>query len=208
METLKTTISTMILIMLGVLCLNAVADDAIDADDFVNDAAAKGIAEVETAKMALKKSQTQAVRDFAQRMVADHTKANQELKALAMKKNIEVPDDAELMNQAKAFILKQRDGESFDKAYANNQVMAHENTIELFQHATKMKDAQLKAFAQKTLPTLQEHLKMARQLQTTVGADGDWGDDDEMDDMDDMDHEDMDEMHHQSSSRATPAAPM
>ena len=208
METLKTTISTMILIMLGVLCLNAVADDAIDADDFVNDAAAKGIAEVETAKMALKKSQTQAVRDFAQRMVADHTKANQELKALAMKKNIEVPDDAELMNQAKAFILKQRDGESFDKAYANNQVMAHENTIELFQHATKMKDAQLKAFAQKTLPTLQEHLKMARQLQTTVGADGDWGDDDEMDDMDDMDHEDMDDMHHQSSSRATPAAPM
>lgn len=66
------------------------------------------------------------MKTFAQHMVTDHTKANQALAALAKKLDIEVPDDAALTDQAKKAILELRD-ESFDKAYANNQVAAHEN---------------------------------------------------------------------------------
>jgi len=150
--------------MLGAVCANVMADDVISAEDFVEEASAKGYAEIETGKLALEKSQTQEVRDFAQTMITDHGLANKELAVIAQKKNLDVADDTELLNKAKAFILKQRDGQSFDEAYANNQVMAHEQTIELFQKATRMNDAELKAFAQKTLPKLQHHLDMANQL--------------------------------------------
>ena len=69
---------------------------------------------------------------FAQMMIDDHTKANQELAQLAQAKDLEMSDEATLMDKAKAMILKLRDGENFDEAYANNQVKAHEETIELF----------------------------------------------------------------------------
>lgn len=164
MNRLKLICTGTMLLMLGAICANVMADDVISAEDFVEEASAKGYAEIETGKLALEKSQTQEVRDFAQTMITDHGLANKELAVIAQKKNLDVADDTELLNKAKAFILKQRDGQSFDEAYANNQVMAHEQTIELFQKATRMNDAELKAFAQKTLPKLQHHLDMANQL--------------------------------------------
>jgi putative membrane protein len=164
MNRLKLICTGTMLLMLGAVCANVMADDVISAEDFVEEASAKGYAEIETGKLALEKSQTQEVRDFAQTMITDHGLANKELAVIAQKKNLDVADDTELLNKAKAFILKQRDGQSFDEAYANNQVMAHEQTIELFQKATRMNDAELKAFAQKTLPKLQHHLDMANQL--------------------------------------------
>lgn len=164
MNRLKLICTGTMLLMLGAICANVMADDVISAEDFVEEASAKGYAEIETGKLALEKSQTQEVRDFAQTMITDHGLANKELAVIAQKKNLDIADDTELLNKAKAFILKQRDGQSFDEAYANNQVMAHEQTIELFQKATRMNDAELKAFAQKTLPKLQHHLDMANQL--------------------------------------------
>lgn len=164
MNRLKLICTGTMLLMLGAVCANVMADDVISAEDFVEEASAKGYAEIETGKLALEKSQTQEVRDFAQTMITDHGLANKELAVIAQKKNLDIADDTELLNKAKAFILKQRDGQSFDEAYANNQVMAHEQTIELFQKATRMNDAELKAFAQKTLPKLQHHLDMANQL--------------------------------------------
>lgn len=164
MNRLKMICTGTMLLMFSALCTSAFADDAVSAEDFVEEASAKGYAEIETAKLALKKSKNQQIRDFAQTMITDHGLANKELAVIAQKKKLDVADDAELMNKAKAFILKQRDGESFDEAYANNQVMAHEQTIELFQKATRMNDPELKAFAQKTLPKLQNHLEMANQL--------------------------------------------
>lgn len=147
-------------------CANVLADDVMDADDFVEEASAKGLAEIESSKLALEKTRNLEVRKFAQTMIEDHTKANQELKKIASTKKLDVSDDPELMSQAKAMILKVRDGESFDEAYANNQVMAHKETIELFEKAATVKDAELKAFAQKTLPKLRHHLDMAQTLQT------------------------------------------
>ncbi len=140
---------------------------AATSNSFVDDAAQGGITEVEAGKLALEKSSSADVKTFAQHMVTDHTKANQELTALAKKLDIEVPDDAALTDKAKKAILEMRD-ESFDKAYANNQVAAHEKTVELFQkEAASSDNAELKAFAAKTLPTLEAHLKMAKELQAT-----------------------------------------
>lgn len=149
-------------------CTNVFADDVMDADDFVEEASAKGLAEIESSKLALEKTRNLEVRKFAQTMIEDHTKANQELKKISSTKKLDVSDDPELMSQAKAMILKVRDGESFDEAYANNQVMAHKQTIDLFEKAATVKDAELKAFVQKTLPKLRHHLDMAQTLQTKI----------------------------------------
>jgi putative membrane protein len=144
---------------------------AATSNDFVDNAAAGGIAEIETSKLALEKSSSADVKDFANMMISDHTKANEELISLAKKHDIEVPDEPTLVKKAKAKILDMRD-ESFDAAYANNQVMAHEETIALFKKEAetvtddkKPGNTELKAFAQKMLPDLEKHLEMAKKLQ-------------------------------------------
>ncbi|MBA1292554.1 DUF4142 domain-containing protein [Pseudomonas lurida] len=139
---------------------------AATSNDFVDNAAQSGITEVEAGKLALQKSSSADIKTFAQHMVDDHTKANQQLMALAKKHDLEVPDDAALMDKAKKAILEMRD-ESFDKAYANNQVNAHEEAVELFKkEASSSDNAELKAFATEKLPTLEKHLQMAKELQS------------------------------------------
>jgi putative membrane protein len=144
---------------------------AATSNDFVDKAAAGGIAEVETSRLALEKSSSADIKAFANMMITDHSKANDELAALAKKHDIEVPDSTTLVKQAKEKILDLRD-ESFDAAYANNQVKAHEDTLSLFKKEAntvtddKVKGAtELKGFAQKMLPALEKHLDMAKKLQ-------------------------------------------
>ncbi|WP_415769591.1 DUF4142 domain-containing protein [Pseudomonas sp. LB3P38] len=144
---------------------------AATSNDFVDSAAAGGIAEVETSRLALEKSKSADIKAFANMMITDHSKANDELAALAKKNDIEVPDSTTLVKQAKEKILDLRD-ESFDAAYANNQVKAHEDTLELFKkEANTVTDdrtkgaTDLKGFAQKMLPALEKHLDMAKKLQ-------------------------------------------
>ncbi|WP_313116329.1 DUF4142 domain-containing protein [Ectopseudomonas guguanensis] len=137
---------------------------SISSEDFVEEASAKGVAEIETAKLALEKSQNEAVKGFAQMMIDDHRQANRKLADLAKSKDLEVSDDAELLNQAKALILKMRGEASFDKAYMNNQVVAHRETIELFRRGVNVDDAEIAAFARETLPKLEQHLQRAEQL--------------------------------------------
>lgn len=145
---------------------------AADGENFVDEASAKGIAEIETAKLALDKSNSEDVRSFAQKMIDDHTQANQKLAALANQHDdLEISDDATLMDKAKAMILKFRDGENFDQAYANNQVVAHKQTIELFRsYSQDGENAALKQFAEETLPKLEQHLKHAEELASKHGA--------------------------------------
>lgn len=141
------------------------------ASSFVDNASAKGIAEIEAGKLALEKGTAQDVKSFAQSMIDDHTAANEKLASIAKQKELEVSDNATLMDMAKKMILQVRDGESFDKAYANNQVVAHEQTIELFrEYADKGDDAELKAFAKETLPKLEDHLKHAKELAKAHGG--------------------------------------
>jgi putative membrane protein len=145
---------------------------AQDNDDFVEDASAKGVAEVEAGKLAQEKGTAADVKSFAEMMIKDHTAANDKLKTLATSKKLEVSDDAQLMDKAKAMILELRSAKSFDQAYANNQVKAHEATIKLFEEeATNGKDADLKAFASETLPKLKAHLSPAQALAKAHGGD-------------------------------------
>lgn len=164
MKVTRLLFANMFAALLAFTCNFAVALDTIDAEDFVDEASAKGIAEIETGKLALQKSASADVKVFAQMLIDDHTAANKELAKIAASKKLEVSTEAELTNKAKAFVLKQREGESFDEAFANNQVEAHKNAIELFKKASVSKDAELAAFALKVLPKLEHHLHTARGL--------------------------------------------
>jgi putative membrane protein len=145
---------------------------AQDDDDFVEDASAKGVAEVEAGKLAQEKGSSVDVKSFADMMVKDHSAANTKLKALADSKKLEVSDSAELVDKAKAMILELRSAKSFDQAYANNQVKAHEATISIFEEeASSGTDPDLKAFAVETLPKLKDHLTQAKALAKAHGGD-------------------------------------
>lgn len=141
--------------------------DPIDVEDFVETASAKGLAEIETARMALEEG-TSKVHEFANRMIQDHTKANSQLKEIAQQQGLEVADDPKLMDKAKAMMLNLRDDESFDEAYIDNQITSHEQTIELFERASHSDNSAIQAFAREKLPTLREHLQMAKQLEKQV----------------------------------------
>ncbi|SAI40962.1 Predicted outer membrane protein [Bordetella ansorpii] len=138
--------------------------------DFLENAAQAGHLEVEGSKLAATKAKSADVKAFAEKMIADHGKVGQELDALAKSKGYTPPTEPSMMQRAKLKTLDVRD-ESFDKAYADSiGVSAHEDAVELFTKASKeAKDADVKAFAAKTLPALQEHLNMGRELQKKVG---------------------------------------
>ena len=167
MKTSKYLLTGAFVFALNLICGSAMAADKIDADDFVEDASAAGVAEIETAKLALEKSTAADVKTFAQSIINDHTAANRELASIASKKKLKVSTEAELLNKAKAAVLKQREGESFNAAYANNQVNAHKDTIELFKKASVSDDKELAAFAVATLPKLEHHLHVAQDLAKT-----------------------------------------
>lgn len=138
--------------------------------EFLKQAAQNGHAEVEGSKLALSKASSPEVKAFAQKMVDDHSKAGEELSALAASKGVKVSDEPSLAQKAKLKLLSLRDGLSFDQHYADSiGVKAHQDTVKLFQKASdEAKDPEVKAFATKTLPVLQHHLDMSRDLYATV----------------------------------------
>lgn len=143
--------------------------DPIDAEDFVETASAKGIAEIDSARLALEEG-SPAVRTYANKIIEDHTVTNNELKAIAERVDLDVADDASLMDRAKEFVLSVRDGADFDEAYIENQIAAHEESIELFQRAAQSSIPEISAFASGKLPALQEHLRMANALRTQIST--------------------------------------
>ncbi len=136
-----------------------------DINGFMMRAAEGGMAEVEAGKMAAAKAQNPEVKQFGQQMVAEHTRANNELKALAGKKTVTLPTDLDPTHKAMAAKLNGLSGAEFDKEYMRGQVEDHEKTVALFQaQADNGTDAEAKAFAVKTLPNLKMHLDMARKI--------------------------------------------
>lgn len=132
---------------------------------FVEDASASGLAEIQNGELAVQKSQSADVKKFAQMMIDDHRAANQELMELADKLKLPPSDDAAITDRVKKLILEYREG-SFDKAYANNQVDAHEEAVELFREQSENNDVpDLQDYARKTLPKLEAHLEQAKLLQ-------------------------------------------
>jgi len=143
-----------------------------DDKDFVENAAQSGFMEVEASKLAQQKASSADVKAFADQMVKDHTAANEELASIASAKGLKASTEPSLMQKGKLKLLSGKDGKDFDEAYADTVgVAAHEDAVELFQKAVnEVKDPELKAYAEKTLPKLQGHLEMAKQLQQKVTA--------------------------------------
>jgi putative membrane protein len=131
---------------------------------FVKTAAQAGMTEIELGNIALQKSQDPTVRSFAQRMVADHGKANDELASIAQTKGIEAPTALDAEHQAMVNTMKQKSGAAFDAEYSRHMTMDHTKAVALFESATKSPDADLANFAKKTLPTLKEHKQLAQKL--------------------------------------------
>jgi putative membrane protein len=141
---------------------------AVVQDNFYTNAAQGGMAEVELSKLALAKSQNPEVKKFAQMMVSDHGKANDELKALAGKKNVKLPDGVNGSQKSTMEDLGKLSGAEFDKKYVETMVKDHEKTVDLFEDNTTNSDADIKAFATKTLPTLKSHLEMITGIQSKM----------------------------------------
>lgn len=136
---------------------------------FATGAAQGGLAEVELGKLATEKGQSDKVKQFGQRMVDDHTNANNQLKSVAEKDNITLPTGLNAKDQAVKDKLSALSGAAFDRAYMQDMVRDHEKDISEFQkEASSGSNADLKGFAAQTLPTLQEHLRMAKDAQQTV----------------------------------------
>jgi predicted outer membrane protein len=134
--------------------------------DFVQKAAVGDMYEVQASKMALDKAQNDEFKRFAQRIVDDHTKASDELKSLVGNmQGIQVPNSLDDKHKGMIDQLRSASGARFDQLYRTQQISAHEEAIRLFEgYARNGENAQLKQFAEKTLPALREHRQMAQNL--------------------------------------------
>lgn len=133
---------------------------------FVIEAAQGGIAEVTLGQIATKRAVSNEVKQYAQHMIDDHTKANAELMQLAKRKDITVLTNMDAKRQALITKISKLSGKSFDQAYMNEVgVKSHAGQAALYQREVQQgQDSDLKAFAAKILPTVQEHLQMARNM--------------------------------------------
>jgi putative membrane protein len=138
---------------------------------FAKDAAIGGMAEVEMGKVAVKNAQSDKVKQFGQRMIDDHTKAADQLKSVAAKDNITLPTDLDAKHKAMVDKFSAMKGPEFDRAYMKDMVKDHQTDVAEFQkEANSGTNYDLKNWAGTTLPTLQEHLRLARDAETAVDA--------------------------------------
>lgn len=136
---------------------------------FMDKAAQGGMAEVKLGQLAKEHASNQAVKDFGQRMVDDHSKANDELKSLAGQKNVTLPAEIDARDQATYDHLSKLNGAAFDRAYMRDMVADHRKDIADFQkEANSGHDADVKAWTAKTLPVLQTHLSLAESAEKQV----------------------------------------
>jgi putative membrane protein len=137
----------------------------VDDKKFVKDAALGGMTEVELGKLALQKASSNDVKQFAQKMVDDHTKANDQLKQVATRDNMEIHGSLDPKHQSRIDKLSKLSGQEFDKAYVKDQLKDHESDVAEFNaEAQSGSDPNVKAFASSTLPTVQQHLELVKNL--------------------------------------------
>jgi putative membrane protein len=147
------------------------ANDKISAEDFVKKAGEAGAAEVSMGELGAAKATDTDVRAFAQHMVRDHTKANEELMAAAKSKGLKVPTEPGVMHKGmKEKFEHQAADADFNHDFMEQMVKDHEAAVALFRTASAdtTLDPQLRALARKTLPTLEEHLADAKKLESKL----------------------------------------
>ena len=141
-------------------------EQPFDDATFVKMAGIDGMHEVELGKIGAEKAKNGDVKKFAEMMVTDHTKANEELKGAAKAAGLEVPSRLDEKHQKHVDMFKNYKGANFDSDYMKHMVTDHTQAVTLFTRASKeLKNKELKDFATKTLPVIQGHLEMAKKLQ-------------------------------------------
>jgi putative membrane protein len=171
---MRTTAVTLALLALAGTGVRAEEAQPLAGPDtqFLAEAIQDGMAEVDLGKTAEKKASSPEVKRFAEHMVKDHSAANKKLEALAKKHKIEAngtygtpPLKPDEQAQGEKADLSKLSGKEFDQAYAKEMVQDHEKAVSLFQDEAKNgKDKEVSELASSMLPTLEEHLKMARAL--------------------------------------------
>jgi putative membrane protein len=140
-----------------------------DDSEFVVAAADGGMLEVQLAQLALTKATSPKVKEFAQTMVDDHSKANEELKSLAQTKNITLPSTISEEKQKDYNDLSEKSGNEFDKAYSDYMVKDHKDDVDKFKKAAEgAEDADIKTWAANKVPVLEHHLSMAETMEDEV----------------------------------------
>ena len=139
---------------------------SVTPESFASQAAIIGKAEIELGQMALKNTQDEKVRSYAERMVKDHSAADKKLQAIAAKENLQLPTSLDKEHQALKTKLQGLKGEDFDRAYVQAMANGHDKAVALFESASQQPQMpeDLKQFAASTLPTLEQHKDMAHSL--------------------------------------------
>ncbi len=151
--------------------LAAFAADSHPDGSFYKKATEGGLAEVELGNLAQKKSENQSVKDFGAMMVKDHTAANDKLKGIADSKNIKLPTSPSVGQMATKTKLEVLTGKTFDNSYIKGMIKDHKEDIKEFKkEASSGQDAEAKAYAAATLPTLEKHLKTIESIATEAGV--------------------------------------
>ena len=151
--------------LLGLCASSAFAQSPAD---FINDASAKGMADIEASRLAHQKSESKEVKDYTIVVINDRTTANQHLAKIAKQLDLPVAPREEVVDKAKALMPEVKEGDTFDQAYAASQVQTTEEAIEQLQQQAQTTDIpEIKAYAEETLPKLQNHLEMAKALQAS-----------------------------------------
>jgi putative membrane protein len=141
-----------------------------DADrEFINKAATGSVNEVELGRIATLRAARPSVRSFGERMVMDHSRANTELAALAQSKGLALPTVLEPSQRAMRDRLNGFSGADFDRAYMSEMVRDHTEDVALCERAAEISaDPDIKAWAARSLPMLQDHLTLAREVNSEV----------------------------------------
>jgi putative membrane protein len=136
---------------------------------FFDDAAQGGLLEVKLGQLVVKQGATDEVKRFAQRMIDDHTKLNQRLADVGQKEGLSVPQDLDKKHEEKVDKLAQYSGTKLDQEYIGAMISDHEDDVKAFEKQVKEgKDPGLRQLAASALPTLNEHLALARQIEEHI----------------------------------------
>jgi putative membrane protein len=139
--------------------------------NFVSTVAMDGMAEVELGRLAIQKAKSPEVKQFAQKMVADHSKANVELKQLASNKDVTLPAEPNAQQKADKDRLSKLSGAEFDREYMALMATAHNKAVAAFEdEARDGRETDVKAWASKILPTLREHQTLAKQIAAKISG--------------------------------------
>ena len=148
---------------------NGITTQIMSDAEFAEIAAEEGLTEVKMGQLAEEKSTARVVKDFGKRMITDHSKAYDELRAAAAEEKITLPSEMSTKDQEEYSQLAKLEGESFDRAYARDMVSDHTANMAVFNYEARMgKEGPIQSFASQAIPTLEEHLNQAREMEHSI----------------------------------------